>query len=110
MDPVHALRSEVRHEVEGPLLRFLNRRPVQPLAWLLLAWSLETRGALAQANEAIRTGVRALNIAAAGADKDTSLELESALQYSDNNAITLHTLAILSLQMPLLSLCSTRIA
>ena len=79
MDPVHALRSEVRHEVEGPLLRFLNRRPVQPLAWLLLAWSLETRGALAQANEAIRTGVRALNIAAAGADKDTSLELESAL-------------------------------
>lgn len=79
MDPVHVLRSEVRHEVEGPLLRFLNRRPIQPLAWLLLAWCLEIRGALTQAHAAIRTGVRALNITAAGADKDVSLELESAL-------------------------------
>ena len=80
MDPVHALRTQVRHEVEGPLLRFLNRRPIQPLAWLLLAWCLEIRGALSHAHTAICTGVRALNItAAARADNDTSLELESAL-------------------------------
>ena len=34
-------------------------------------------GALTQANAAIRTGVRALNITAAGVDKESSLEKET---------------------------------
>ena len=34
---------EIRHNVEGPLIRYLQRRPVHALAWVHLAWSLEVR-------------------------------------------------------------------
>ena len=34
---------DIRHNVEGPLIRYLQRRPVHALAWVHLAWSLEVR-------------------------------------------------------------------
>jgi tetratricopeptide (TPR) repeat protein len=35
--------SEIRNEVENKLASYIRRIPIQPMAWLILAWSLESR-------------------------------------------------------------------
>lgn len=51
----------VRYEVEVRVAAYLRRRPIHPLAWEVLAWAQEVRGAFPQAQRSLHLGLLALN-------------------------------------------------
>ena len=87
----------VRHEVEWKVRLYLQRRPIHPLSWAILAQACEVRGGIHDAISAAVNGLRASNTVAKevlGASNRHSVEreyvsLESSISLLENVVQTL---------------------
>ena len=55
---------QIRYEVEMKVACYIHRNPINPLAWIILAWCLEIRGAFKDAIEVNKNGIKEVDIMA----------------------------------------------
>lgn len=80
---------QIRYEVEMKMACCVHRNPINPLAWIILAWSLEIRGAFKDAADVNKNGILVLNIIAANAAKKVEKLTDKTIESLNLAAIAL---------------------
>lgn len=69
---------QIRYEVEMKVASYIRRNPINPLAWIILAWCLEIRGAFKDAIEVNKNGMKVVDmISSAGLENLADIVIES---------------------------------